>query len=367
LTGCLTIAAAAALAVPAMAADMSGTVGGRAAADLISYSKTPVDSTGKSGDSYSYMDMQAEGRLSYELKATEGDWTSTGKFEIRSNNGTTYASNPIVLQKYFQLENEAVSFALGTKVWGFVYLTPYVGVSSAWDRYCYGCGSITGQFGLSSSYRDDRLTIGIKQAGIQLFYATSKVDEEVDVDIDGTTDVTATNLQKTGYGLQYDGNFGPVTLVLAYQTRSYAAIENLSTAKDGALDGANSTELALAVRYAIQEGTFVEVDYEGSTFKYGNKVGTSISDDTQTQNTMGLAFAMALSEAQGFMVSYDQSTYNTGVSGAKDVVATKLVASFNQKLGGQQVWAAYQADTNKNGDNDAVNESKIALGGRVSF
>jgi len=210
LTGCLTIVAAAALAVPAMAAEMSGKVGGRAAADLVSKSSTPGG-----GDSVNYMDIESEGRLSYMLTATEGDWTSTGMFEIRSNNGANYGVQPIVLQKYFQIENEAVSVALGTKVWGFVYLTPYMGVSSSWDRYCYGCGSLTGKFGLSSDYRDDRLEVAIKQVGLRFYYASTLKDETVDFDADSTTtnSVDFKDMQKNqrGFAVQWcfrSGDFG---------------------------------------------------------------------------------------------------------------------------------------------------------------
>lgn len=353
LTGCLTIVAAAALAVPAMAAEMSGKVGGRAAADLLSVSKTPV-TAGKAGDAYSYMDMVSEGRLSYMLTATEGDWTAKGLFEIRSSNGTDFNSNPVVLQKYVQFENEAVAFALGLKVWGFVYLTPYMGVSSSWDRFCYGCYASAYSDFNGVTYRDDRLNIVLKQVGLQLYYSAKT--NEVDSDADGTKET----YQKTAYGLQYDGNFGPLTLVAAYQTLSTAAIENFGGGKDKPLDGYAGSELSLAVRYAVMEGMFVEGDY--------NSFSEKIKDGKdQTNNTMGLAFAMALSETQGFVVSYDQQTYNSGVSGAKDKITTEMVASFNQKIAGQQVWVAYEANSSKDGDADAATGSTIALGGRVSF
>jgi len=156
-----------------------------------------------------------------------------------------------------------------------------------------------------------------------------------------------------------------VTLVAAYQSKSWKAIENKGTA-DSVLDGTTNSELALAVRYAIMEGMFIEADYETAALTYGN-AGTGVTDDTRTWNAMGLAFAMAFSEAQGFVFSYDSVTTNSGVESADDTVATEMVVSFNQKIGGQQVWVAYEADSTKAGDEDADVSSVIALGGRVSF
>jgi len=345
LTGCLTIVAAAALAVPAMAAEMSGKVGGRAVADLVSKSSTP-----SGGDALSYTDMFAQGRIDYTLTATEGDWKATGKVEYRSSYSHDAGKSPTVLQKFVKFENEAVSFALGTQWWGIVYLTPYIGVSDSFDRYGYGI------YGGSASYlRDDRLIVGIKQVGLQIQYSTKNMD---------TADSTSDGLAQTMFGAQYDGTFGPLTIAAAYNSVTKAAIENIvgDTAKDTAGDGFAATELALAVRYAVMEGMFVEVDYES----FATKNGTS-GADTYTQNTMGLAFAMALSEVQGFAVSYDQSTSNSGASGADDTVYTLLTATFNQKIAGQQLYFGYNSSSTKAGDADAAVAATIALGGRVSF
>jgi len=341
LTGCLTIAAAAALALPAMAADMSGKVGGRAVADLISYSYSPAE-----GDGVSYTDMFAQGRIDYKLTATEGDWTATGYVELRSPyTGDSY-SNVTVLQKYVKFENEAVSLSLGTQWWGFVYLTPYVGATDSHDRHCYGCINL----------RDDRLIVGVKQVGLQLYYSTRNID---------TSDSTSDGLAKTEFGLQYDGTFGAVTVAAAYVSQSKAAIENLDQAKDTAGDGYAASQFALAVRYAIQEGMYVEGDYEA----YASTPGTS-GADTATQNTMGVAFAMALSESQGFAVAYDLTTDNSGASGADDYKTSLLTFMFNQMLAGQKLWVGYNAknvDKAYGTDIKADSYSTIALGGRVTF
>jgi len=341
LTGCLTIAAAAALALPAMAADMSGKVGGRAVADLVSKSSSPAEGKGAS-----YTDMFAQGRIDYTLTAKEGDWTATGKVELRSPYTGDAASNVTVLQKYAKFENDAVSFSLGTQWWGFVYLTPYVGISDSHDRMCYGCLNL----------RDDRLIVGIKQVGLQLYYSTRNTD---------TSDSTSDGLAKTEFGLQYDGTFGDVTVAAAYISQAYAAIENVDSAKGTTEDGRANSQLALAVRYAIQEGMFVEFDYEANT----SKAGTS-GAKTSTTNKMGLAFAMALSDAQGFAVAYDQQTDNAGTDGAKDYNTTLLTFIFDQQLAGQHLYVGYNSQAKDKLYGTTIksdNSSTIALGARVNF
>jgi len=364
LTGCLTIAAAAALAVPAMAADMSGKVGGRAVADLVSHSEKMVNiNTGKAGESVSFTDMASEGRLDYTFTATEGDWTATGKIEFRSNSGDNAAStNPVILQKYIKLENDAFSAALGAQWWGFVYLTPYVGDSGQWDRYCYGCIDL----------RSDRLIVGIKNVGLQLMLKMDNGKGGTDTVISqGNTKNTSDSTDDTAaydeseYGVQYNGSFGPVNVAAAYVTQSYKANKNQdATTKDTAKDGKTNTQLALAVQYAISEAMFAEFDYEA----YTTKAGTSGAKE-ETQNTMGLAFSMAMSEVQGFTVAYDQSTYNDGKSGSKDVVTTRLTATFQQKIAGQKLWVGYNSLTKDYGISswDKQTSSTLALGGRVSF
>jgi len=344
LTGCLTIAAAAALAVPAMAADMSGKVGGRAAADIISYSMSPGTSGAKS---VSYMDMQSEGRLDYTLTSTEGDWTATGKVELRSNAGTDYNTSPIILQKYFQIENDSVAISLGVKNWGFAYFSPYIGVSGAWDRHCYGC----------LNYRDDRLVVGIKQVGLQVYYTAKN---------ENTDDSTSDAFTKAEYGVEYKGAFGPVNLAVAYISQSWAALEGITgdDQKKTAKDGKSVTQLALGVAYTIQEGMTAELEYEANS----SKNGTS-GAKTSTGNYIGLGFNMALSETQGIAVSYDMLTENAGTDGAKDYKTNTLVATFNQKLAGQQLWVAYFSEAKDTGTTKIVTDTttKIALGGRVSF
>jgi len=354
LTGCLTIAAAAALTLPAMAADMSGKVGGRAVADLVSKSsKTVSTTTGKAGESVSYLDMASEGRLDYTLTATEGDWTVSGKFEIRSNSGDRYEDKPIVLQKYIKLENEAFSVALGTQAWGIVYLTPYVGDSGQWDRPGYG----------TLDYRADRLVVALKQVGLQL---ELKMDHApAKTDITKSSSVTTENYDETQYGAQYVKAFGPLNLALQYMSRTWKANKNESpTTEKSAQDGQVWTEADLLVQYAISEAMFVEGDYGAATAK----AGTS-GAKTETISQMGLAFSMAMSEVQGFTVAYDINTYNSGQTGAKDVVKNTLTATFQQKIADQKLWVAYSSSTKDFGVSsyDKETSSTFALGGRVSF
>jgi len=348
LTGCLTIAAAAALTLPAMAADMSGKVGGRAVADLVSKSSKTVDTTtGKAGDAVSYLDMASEGRLDYTFTATEGDWTATGKVELRSNSGTNVATtNPVVLQKYIKLENDAFSVSLGGQWWGFVYLTPYVGDSGQWDRFCYGCIDI----------RAERLIVGVKSVGLQLMMKMNNED---------TADSTTDAYDETQVGFQYNGAFGPVTVAAAYVAQSWKANKNQDAATEKtAKDGRKINQLAFAAQYAISDAMFAELDYEGTS----STDGTS-GAKTATKNTMGLAFSMAMSEVQGFTVAYDQTTENAGTDGAKDVVTSLITATFQQKIAGQKFWVGYNSSTKDFGvsGSDQQTSSTIALGGRVSF
>jgi len=347
LTGCLTIVAAAALAAPTMAVDMSGKIGGRAVADLYSYSAKIVNTnTGKAGDTVSYMDMASEGRLDYTLTAKDGDWTASGKFEVRSSVGTNAYSDIVVLQKYIKLENDAFAVSLGTQWWGFVYLTPYTGNSGVWDRFCYGCIDL----------RADRLIVAVKNVGLQVEYKVNNED---------TADSTTDAYDETQYGLQYTGAFGPVNVAAAYVSQSWKANKNQDAATEKtAKDGRVITQLAAAAQYVLNGAMFIEGDYEATS----STDGTS-GAKTQTKNTMGLSFAMAMSPVQGFMVAYDQTTENTGVSGAKDVVTTLLTASFEQKIAGQKFWVGYNSSSKDFGVSGADTETKstISLGGRVSF
>jgi hypothetical protein len=329
---------AAAMTFPTMAAEMSGKVGGRAVADLSSVSYVPAE-----GDGFSYMDMASQGRIDYTLASTEGDWTFTGKVEIRSNTGTDAYTNPVILQKYFKVENDAVSVALGAQWFGFVYLTPYMGVTDAWDRQCYGCASL----------RDDRVIVGIKSVGLNILYGVKNQD---------TTDSTSDAYSRTETGLQYNGTFGAVTVAAQYLTQSFAAIENLdSVTTDSAQDGYAVAQMAFAVRYMIAEGMFAEFDYQTLSTK---------AKDVDAANTvgMGLAFAMAFSEAQGIAVAWDTWTEDKGTSeSADDQVYTRMAATFNQKLAGQQVFAGYQSDTSTVDGEAQGTTTKIAFGGRVDF
>jgi hypothetical protein len=244
------------------------------------------------------------------------------------------------------VENDAFSVSLGAQWWGLVYLTPYMGDSGQWDRYCYGCINI----------RTDRLIVGIKSVGLQVTY---KMNNE------NTADSTSDAYDETQFGLQYDGSFGPVKLAAAYVAQSWAANKNQDAATEkSAKDGRANTQLALAVRYGISEAMFAEFDYEAGTSKDGTS-GAKAS----TQNTMGLAFAMAFSEVQGIAVAYDQTTQNSGASGAKDVVQTRLTATFQQKIAGQKFWFGYNSYNTDYGVSgvDAATKSIIALGGRVTF
>jgi hypothetical protein len=344
LTGCLTIVAAAALAVPAMAADMSGKVEGRATAEFLSKSYNDGSS------SYSYLEMQSHARLGFNMSATEGDWTATGRVESRANFGDEDGYQ--ILQKYVQLENDQFSVSLGKRWWGFCYMTPFLGDSV--DRQCYGIGQALGNEVLTP--RDNRMMISIKNVGVQLLV---QMDNE-----DSNGDSTGDSYNESLFGLQYDGAFGPLKVTAAYVSASYAAIEEQdATAVDTAYDGASGSSLSLGVQYAVSDVMFVEFDYESEAFTPGIS-----GSDTQTGVQMGLAFSMAISEAQGFVVAYDQQTTNSGASGADDNVTTYITANFEQQIAGQKFWVGYDSSSNKaNPDADAVVNTALVLGARVNF
>jgi hypothetical protein len=338
LTGCLTIAMAAALAVPAMAAEVTGKVGGRAVADLSSVSVTPQGGA----DGYSYMDMAAQGRIDYKLTATEGDWSFSGKVEYRSNTSHDAYVSPVVLQKFFTLENDAFAVSLGTQWFGFVYLTPYMGVTDAWDRACYGCADL----------RSDRAIVKIKSVGLDILYGANM----------NNGDATADAYQISELGLQYNGAFGPVAVAAQYLSQAYAAVENLDQSTDkSTMDGYTLNEMAFAVRYGISEAMFVEFDY--------NSLSTKMKDvDAKNTITMGLAFAMAFSEAQGIAVAWDQAVADSGTSDADDdTTKTTMTFTFNQKIAGQQLFFGYNNILDHKKDVDDGVKTVMAFGGRVNF
>jgi len=369
LTGCLTIVAAAALAVPAMAAEMSGKVNGRAIGEFMSSS----DKYGKA-DAVSKLDMQGRARFGYDLIAKEGEWTVTGKFETLSEYGIKYGdTGATLLQKFVKLENDAFSVSLGTQWWGICYKT----ATGAWttgeaiDRPCYGIGaSMYGAVGNAAKVdatlsaglpqnlksRDDRMIIGIKSVGLQVMLEMNYMDV-------GST--TGDQYNTSAYGVQYDGAFGPVSLTAAYVTKGLKANDKAS--EKTSLDGAAFTELTLGVQYNVSEAMAVEFEYEAE----GYTLGTSGSK-TATTTAMGLAFSMALSESQGLLVGYDTSVTNSGVSGAKDYNYASLTFDFIQKIAGQKFYAGYKSDAmtsdNFKGTQDGgLQSSKILVGAKVTF
>jgi hypothetical protein len=353
LTGCLIIVAAAALAVPVMAAEMTGKAGGRAVAELISYSQKKT----KNADTTAYLEMQAQGRLDYTLTAKEGDWTVSGKTELRSGTGAKAGTDVQVLQKFITVGNEAFSASFGTQWWGFVYLTPFVGQGDAIDRHCYGCG-----YGYSNYYaqlgyapanaieiRDDRLIIDIKSVGLK---ALVQMNYE-------NGDATTDQLNETAFGLQYNGAFGPVKVAAAYVSKGTKANDKAS--EKTAADGYSFTSMALAVQYGITEAMFVEVDYESEASKSGI---SGAKEDTAT--VMGLAFAMALSENTGFMAAYDTYSLKHGDNDALPV--NRITVDFQQKIAGQLFWAGYSSSSASLSKLDVdYSDSTIALGARVNF
>lgn len=339
LTGCLTIAAAAALAMPAMAADVDGKAGGRAIGEIVSHSEKVGD-----GDSVSWIDMQSQGRLDYTVTVTDGDWTAMGKTEIRSANGEDAYDDMQILQKYVKIGNDAFYFALGTKWWSWYHMTPFVGESI--DRHCYAC----------TNPRTDRLEVGLKEVGLNFFYGLSNDGKD--------TDATGDAYDISELGVEFKKAFGPVNVAAAYYSYASAANENLDAdTVDTANDGYTLAEMSFGVQYVLNDAMFIEFDYESTAST------TGISGaDTDSDVWMGLAFAMALSEKQGFMVSYEQNTYNTGASNDEDRIDTYLIANFEQKLGGAKLWAGYKSRTQTDDDvDDDSSWSDMVIGTRVNF
>lgn len=338
LTGCLTIAMATAMATSAMAADV--TVGGRATSNLVSTTYTPNE-----GDGYSYMNIESEGRIHAVAKASEGDWTFSGKVEVRSSGGAEAYSEPVILQKYFQLENDAFAIAMGTKWFGLAYLTPFMGLSNELDRECYGCANL----------RDDRISFKLKEVGLEIIYSA---DQEEGANSTGD-EFVATEL-----GLAYTGKFGPVTLAVQYLSISNAMVENFdqTTEDTTAKNGTSTTELTLGVQYAITEGMFVEFDYDSLA------VVAAEDADPATTVMMGLAFSMAFSEAQGFTFAYDMKTADKGTDASEDdSTDVSMVLYFEQKIGGGRLFAGYEGYSQSVDGENVYGKTTIALGGRMDF
>jgi len=347
LTGCLTIAAAAALALPAMAADV--TVGGRAHSSLVSTSYSP-----NVGDGYSYLDIESEGRIDVKAKATAGDFSFSGRMEIRSNygsehkaiTGSEYKASPVILQKYFTLENDAFALSMGTKWFGLAYLTPFVGLSDAVDRKCYGCTDL----------RNDRISLMLKEVGLEVVLG---MDSENLDSADGTGDAYT----GTQVGLQYNGAFGPVKVGLQYLSTSYSMIEykNSTSKTSTKQDGKTDTELTIMGQYAISDAMFVELDYDSIS-------NAPKSGDANITTIMGLAFSMALSEAQGFTFSYDMVANDNGTSvSTDDTTVNKMVLYFTQSIGGGTLFAGYMSDAAATDGEATSTTTAIALGGRMDF
>jgi hypothetical protein len=338
LTGCLTIAMAAAMALPAMAADV--TVGGRAHSSLMMVSVTP-----EGGDGYSYMNIESEGRIQATGKATEGDWTFSGSVELRSNFGTEAYSGPVVLQKYFQLENDQFALAMGTKWFGFAYLTPFIGLSDALDRECYGCADL----------RSDRISFKLKEVGLEIVYGVNNND---------TSDSTGDGYTTTNMGLAYMGAFGPVNLAFVYVSSANSAVENQdAVTADSDVANMTTTNMALMVQYAISEAMWVEFDYDSTAT-------VSAKDaDPGTKVTMGLAFSMALSEAQGFTFVYDMITNDNGVPDDTAFTTTSTIMDlyFTQKIGGGTLFAGYESKADALDGEATLATTVMAVGGRMNF
>jgi len=352
LTGCLTIVAAAALAVPAMA---DANVTGRVRAYLGQQSNV---NAGESAGST--MQFQSDSRIQVNATGEAGSFTGTAKLELEmgGNDGggigvTSTANDPSVRQAWIKLANDSFSVKLGRdNPFGTYYLPKYVEFVVPVNTFWIGENV--------NNNRNDYLVVGLPNIGpgsLDIIFGMNAYG----LDTDSTTD----QYSETTVAAKWKGAFGAVGLQVEYASQSRTVDTSTGSKyagiKDSAYDGASLALLSFAVSYDISDMMGVGLNVESKT----EKAGSDAENDVTT--SYELYFNMGLDDTSGISLGYGAKT-EKATPDSDDNVTTIMSVGYAKTMGLVKFVAGYYNETNKpDPDTDASSTSLIALGGIVSF
>jgi hypothetical protein len=265
LTGCLTIVAAAALAVPAMA---DANVTGRVRAYLAQQSNTTAgESTG------SAMQFQSDSRIQFNGSAEAGSFTGTAKLELDmgGNDGGTdslgkadKAAAPTVRQAWVKLANDTFSVQLGRDQPFGVYLLP------KYAEYVVPTNTFWVGENVNNN-RTDYLILGLPNVG------PGSLNIILGMNSYGLEDTSAdTKYSEQTVAATWKGAFGAVGLQLEYASQSQSVDTSdgskFAGTSGGDHDGASLSLLAFAVSYDISDLMAVGLNVESKSENLVNLV-----------------------------------------------------------------------------------------------
>jgi len=352
LTGCLTIVAAAALAVPAMA---DANVTGRVRTYLGQQSNTVA---GESAGSV--MEFQSDSRIQINATGEAGSFTGTAKLELEmgSNDGGSIgkaesAADPSVRQAWVKLANDSFSVKLGRdNPFGTYYLPKYSEFVVPTNTFWIGENV--------NNNRNDYLVVGLQNIGpgaLEIIFGMNTY---------GMADTSADNkYSEQTVAAKWKGAFGAVGVQFEYASQSQAVDTGDASiyagTKGNAHDGNSLSLLSFVVSYDISDMMGVGLNVESKS----ETAGTS-GAEAATRTVYELFFNMGLDDTSGISVGYGQGTSKANPD-ADDNVETQLNLSYAKTMGLVKVVGGYYSDTTKLGDADANNTSLIALGLVASF
>jgi len=359
LTGCLTIALATAMAVPAMA---DAKVEGR----VRSYytQKTVTKKAFEASKAYggSVTEMAADARLGASLTGEAGSFTGTGYVLYDSSvseAGKATSGNHAVTSEYLReawisLSNEMFTVKFGrTLPFGTYYLPKYAEFVVPTNTFWVGENV--------NNNRADYLVFTLNNIGpgkLGIVYGANAYGTS-------TADTTGDGYAESTMGVEYDGAFGPVGVQFQYTTQSRAVDDVQGDGvKKTANDGASLTLMSFAVSYAITEMMGVGLNYESKS----TTAGTS-GAKPESWTTMELVFNLGLDETMGLSLITGTNTYlATPDTKAKDArVKSETGVSFAKTLGVVKTYAGYYSLSDQTGSADAIGYTSIQLGMTVGF
>jgi hypothetical protein len=310
-------------------------------------------------DAVSWMDMFSNGKIGANMAATDGAWKVGATYVSEVNNTrddgvdwTSSSTDPLKpIYNYIYLENDAIKAQLGKQIWALPSLScNYCGDPTYVARPSYGWygGQTFGVFiargGHAATFRDDRLTVKVKSVGLTI---NLEIEQEGSLSL-APSNPTGDNYSRTGFGLMYVNKVGPVMLGFMYNSASRVANKNFDPdTEKTAKDGDSASLMALAVKYPINPGLSVTLNYHSSSYKPGTS-GAKAATEAMT----GLAVDFALDKTSGVSGAYDMSTYEDGndANGTDKGQYTGLLVSYAKIIGGVKLNAGYESESTKTGD-----------------
>ncbi|MBU2513134.1 porin [bacterium] len=346
LKGCLTIAIATAMAVPAMAIDakVTGRVRG--------YLKSSNVKDGRA-----LTEFEADGRFGGKITGeTDSGWVGVGALEFSVDPDT----DPDDVQdsvkhrhNYIGVSNEMIDVKIGRQYpYGVAQGMSYM-VGPGWMSWWAGEGP---DYNYNGGY-GDMLTVGITQVGVTAIIGMDNINDA------NEADATGDQYLLTTFGVVFSKSFGPVDVGATYIVQSTSIDDEYSgdAVKKTTYDGSSLSDFAFGVKFNITDLIGVALNYDMTTFQSG--VNNADPEATMNYELWGdIGFA----EGMGVSVGYGNWSTNDGTD--NNTVKTFINVGFSAKVDVAKLFVTYKATTEVDDDtNKDAAESLIVFGGQVGF